>query len=67
MTDKRQVANPESRLITQKEAADRIGKPVSWLHHRADELGIPRYRIGNHWRYRVSELDEWINQQAVTA
>lgn len=51
------------RLLTTKEAADLLGKPVSWMNHEAGRLGIPRYKIGNQWRYRHSELDQWIDRQ----
>jgi predicted DNA-binding transcriptional regulator AlpA len=44
-------------------AAAFLGKPESWLYNRADELGVPRYKIGNVWRFRLSELDAWVKGQ----
>ena len=55
---------PEPLKAT-KDAAAFMDKPVSWLHHNAGPLGIPRYRVGNQWRYRLSELAEWVEHQAV--
>lgn len=46
--------------VDQRGTAEHISKPVSWLHHEAAALGIPRYKIGNQWRYRLSEVDQWI-------
>ncbi len=53
-------------LISQREAADYLGKPTSWLYHEARKHGIPRYKIGAQWRYRLVELDAWIDQQVAT-
>lgn len=58
---------PPEPWATQKEAAKHMGKPVSWLHHEAATLGIPRYKIGNQWRYRLSEVDQWIESNQVGA
>jgi len=43
--------------------AEHIGKPMSWLHQNADRLGIPRTRLGNHYRYRLSDVDKWLAGQ----
>ena len=58
---------PRERWATQGETAEHMGKPVSWLHHEAAALGIPRYKIGNQWRYRLSEVDQWIESNRADA
>lgn len=40
-----------------------IGKPVSFVYDRAGALGIPRHKIGNHYRYRLSEVAAWVASQ----
>jgi hypothetical protein len=52
------------RWITTEEAAEHLCKPPSWLHANADRLGVPRRRLGNQYRYRLSELDAWLDGQA---
>lgn len=47
-------------FVTADVAANHLGKPVSWLYNNAERSGIPRYRIGNQWRYRLSEVDAWM-------
>ena len=47
-------------FITTREAAAYLGKPVSWLYHEAEERGLPRYKVGNQWRHKRSELDAWV-------
>lgn len=52
---------PEPYVTTQ-EAAAFLNKPVSWLYHEAEERGVPRYKVGNQWRYKCSELDSWVRE-----
>lgn len=54
-------------FVTTEQAAEFFGKPVSWLHNQAKELDIPRYKIGNQMRYRISELEAWAQSQRVGA
>ena len=49
------------RLLTDAEVAEFLGglhpKTVQRMARRG---GLPAYRIGKFWRYRASELDEWL-------
>ena len=57
----------DDRLATTEEVADYLNKPATWLYNNAGRLGIPRYRIGNHYRYRMSEVAAWVEgRTAVT-
>ncbi len=49
--------------VSTEEIARHLGKPVSWLHQSAERLAIPRKRLGNQFRYRVSEVDAWLSEQ----
>lgn len=53
---------PES-LVDHDTTANWFGKPPSWLYANAGPLGIPRYRIGRHWRYKLSEVAAWVERQ----
>jgi excisionase family DNA binding protein len=48
--------------ITLAEAAAHLGVKRSWLYNRQD-LGIPKYRVGRTLRFRVSELDAWMESR----
>ena len=50
----------EESFIGTAGAAQFLGKPQSWLHNNAEGLGMPRYRIGNQYRYLKSELTAWL-------
>lgn len=52
------------RWVTTVELAAHLHKPVSWLHQNAERLDIPRRRLGRHLRYRLSEVDAWLRDQA---
>ncbi|WP_169309981.1 helix-turn-helix domain-containing protein [Aeromicrobium marinum] len=47
-----------------EEAAAFLHKPPSWVYANAGRLRIPRYKVGNHWRYRLSELASWVESHA---
>ncbi|WGL51599.1 helix-turn-helix domain-containing protein [Nocardioides sp. BP30] len=36
-----------------------LGRDRNWLYANQDKLGIPRYRLGGGWRYRLSEIERW--------
>lgn len=43
--------------MSTRELAEHLGKPVSWIYNNAERLGIARIRVGNQYRYRLSEVD----------
>lgn len=51
------------RWMTLKEAAAHLNVSTSYLYQRGDLVGIPRYKIGNKFRYKLSELDSWVKSQ----
>jgi predicted DNA-binding transcriptional regulator AlpA len=50
-------------FVTTEQIAEFLGKPPSWIHNNAGRLSIPRRRLGNQWRYRCSEVAEWLERQ----
>jgi hypothetical protein len=47
-------------FVTTERVADFIGKPQSWIHNNAGRVGLPRYRVGKQYRYRLSEVATWV-------
>ena len=49
--------------INLEETATYLGiKPVTlrnWI--KKEDSGLPAHRIGKQWKFKKSELDEWIN------
>lgn len=50
--------------VTTEDVAAHLGKPVSWIHQNAERIGLPRRRLGNHFRYRLSQVDAWLAEQS---
>ena len=46
-----------------EDGAQHLGKPTSYIHQHAERLGLPRHRIGQQYRYRLSEVDSWLENQ----
>jgi excisionase family DNA binding protein len=51
-------------LVGTDEVATYLGKPRSWLYNNATRAGIPRYKVGNEYRYRLSEVAAWVEPAA---
>ena len=51
------------RWMTLKEAAAHLNVSTSYLYQKGDTVGVPRYNIGNKFRYKLSELDAWVQSQ----
>ncbi|HHQ47258.1 MAG TPA: DNA-binding protein [Acidobacteria bacterium] len=52
------------RLLTPAELADYLGVPVAtlyvWRHRRQ---GPPGFRAGRYLRYRLSDVERWIDER----
>jgi hypothetical protein len=57
------MATAVEKFVGTEAVADFLEKPVSWLHNNAAPRGIPRYRVGNQWRFRLSEVAAWVQRQ----
>lgn len=56
--------NTIGRWMTLKEAAAHLNVSTSYLYQKGDTVGVPRYKIGNKFRYKLSELDAWVQSQS---
>lgn len=55
------------RWVDLDTVAEFLGKPAGWVYANQKRLGIPRSKLGNQWRYRLSEVNGWLESQAVSA
>lgn len=61
-------AEPEDRLLTVEEAADKLQISAYMVRQWARERKIPAIRMGDrYWRFRRSSLDAWIEDQERSA
>ena len=49
------------KWINIEEAAEHLGvKPVTIRGWIRNNKGIPAHKVGRQWKFKVSELDEWV-------
>ena len=49
------------KWISIEEAADYLGiKPVTLRGWIRNEKGVPAHKIGKQWKFKYSELDQWV-------
>lgn len=53
-------------LATTAEVAAYLNKPESWVYDNAARLDIPRFKVGAHYRYRLSEVERWVETRRRT-
>lgn len=51
--------------VTTEHVAEFLAKPESWVYNNAARVGIPRYKIGNQYRYRLSEVSAWVERAVI--
>ena len=49
-----------NRLLTTQEVADYLGKSPWWIRENIGTLGIPAMKVGRQWRFRLDDLDSWL-------
>lgn len=50
-------------IMTIKELADYLKIAEKTAYRFALEKKIPGFKVGNAWRFRKSEINEWIKEQ----
>ena len=47
-------------LLTTEEAGRYLGKSPWWIRENIGTLGIPAMKVGRQWRFRLDDLDSWL-------
>jgi len=50
----------KERWIKTEEAAEYLSVSTSYLYQKGPAAGVPRVRLGDGYRYRMSDLDAWM-------
>lgn len=50
------------RLVDAREASHCLNLPIHWLTHTKERrrLGLPHYRVGKLLRFKLQELQDWM-------
>jgi excisionase family DNA binding protein len=50
-------------LVGVKELKEVFGPPESWWYSQAEAGKIPSYKVGKYRRFRLCEIQAWLEQQ----
>jgi excisionase family DNA binding protein len=51
------------RVLTIPEAAAHIRMSEDWTYRAARQGDLPAFKIGRNWRFRMSDLNAWVEAQ----
>lgn len=54
------------RLLTAPEVAQLLGVHVNWVYAQAKRKRLPSLLVGRQRRFRHSQLERWLDQQATS-
>ncbi len=57
----------DDQLMSVKDLADYLQVNISTVYLWSQRGQIPAMKVGNMWRYRRSEIEEWLNQRRTPA
>ncbi len=55
---------PEDEIMTVRSVADFLKVTERTIYRLAAEAQIPSFKVGGSWRFRRSDLEEWMAKQA---
>ena len=50
-------------MITTENVAKYFGKRPVWVRTAVLNLGIPHYKLGKQYRFKLNEIEEWLKTQ----
>ncbi|MER7315721.1 helix-turn-helix domain-containing protein [Streptomyces halstedii] len=56
-----------ARLMSVAELAEYLGVTPAWVYNNHRPLNIPARKIGGHLRFRLADVDRWIDQECPAA
>ncbi|MFG3492254.1 helix-turn-helix domain-containing protein [Streptomyces sp. NPDC047972] len=55
-----------SRFLGVAEAAEYLDMSQRWMYRDSRRHGIPRYYFGGRLKFKVDDLERWVQQQKVS-
>jgi excisionase family DNA binding protein len=55
--------NNNGNIMTVREVADYLKIAEKTAYRLVLDKKIPGFKVGNSWRFRAKEIDEWISKQ----
>jgi excisionase family DNA binding protein len=54
------MPDDREKLVSVKDLAERHSMKASWFYQAAERGDIPSYKIGKYRRFRLSEVERWL-------
>ena len=54
------------KLLTLQQIAQRLQISETTLYKLARDSKIPAIKVGNQWRFKLEDIDSWLESQKVT-
>lgn len=51
------------KWVRVRDVADHLGVSASWVNKAATVGTLPVYRVGRNLRFRISEVESWLQKQ----
>ncbi|MBN1459788.1 MAG: helix-turn-helix domain-containing protein [Armatimonadetes bacterium] len=58
------MGEPASEVLTIEELAAYLKIPKSTLYKLARDGSVPCQKVGKHWRFHKSAIDEWLRERS---
>ncbi|MGD9661223.1 MAG: helix-turn-helix domain-containing protein [Porticoccaceae bacterium] len=46
--------------LSVEQIAEHLGVTRDSIYRWIDAKGLPAHRVGRHWKFKVSEVDQWV-------
>jgi predicted DNA-binding transcriptional regulator AlpA len=56
------ITTNTERYVNLEEAAQFLSTKTGWIYSNHKVLGIPVHYLGRKLRFKISELDKWMNE-----
>ena len=61
------MADDDQEVLTVKELCDLLRLHPSTVYKLIKQDKIPRFRVGNEWRFRRDVIERWMTEQSMNA
>jgi len=54
------------KLLTLRQVSEKLQISENTLYKLARKGGIPAIKVGNQWRFKVQDIEKWIEEQKIS-
>jgi len=50
------------RWVSVTDVAEHLGVARDTIYRWIEAKGLPAYRVGRHWKFKLDEVDQWVRE-----